>query len=84
MTDASEQTAAYAMQKLTEIFSKPDSRAHHRCCTDGPNELDIVFESIFDGKNLNSEYKLFVRRLYRLGLIPKIPREWETSESLNP
>ena len=42
-----------------------------------------MFESIVDeqfGYDPNSEYKRWVRRLYRLGLIPRIPREWELSE----
>ena len=54
-----------------------------RCCVDGPDEFDFLFESIVDeqfGYDPNSEYKRWVRRLYRLGLIPRIPREWELSE----
>jgi hypothetical protein len=74
-----------AMAKLTELFSDPNlpSKAQFRCSTEGPDEFDLLFESIFDehfGYDSNSEYKCWVRRLYRLGLIPRIPREWELSE----
>ena len=74
-----------AMAKLVELFSDPSlaSKAHFRCCVDGPDEFDLLFESIVDeqfGYDLHSEYKRWARRLYRLGLIPRIPREWELSE----
>ena len=74
-----------AMAKLTELFSDPNlpSKAQFRCSTEGPTEFDIWFESIIDeqfGYNSNSEYKRWVRRLDRLGLIPRIPSEWELSE----
>jgi hypothetical protein len=74
-----------AMAKLTELFSDPNlpSKAQFCCSTEGPTEFDIWFESIIDeqfGYDPNSEYKRWVRRLYRLGLIPRIPRDWELSE----
>jgi len=74
-----------AMRELKELFSDPKIRstASFRCCTDGPTEFDILFESIVDeqyGYDANSEYKRWVRRLYRLGLISTIPSEWATSE----
>ena len=74
-----------AMAELVELFSDPSvlSQARFRCCTEGPDELDVLFESILDeqfGYDPNSEYKRRVRRLYRLGLIPRIPSEWELSE----
>jgi hypothetical protein len=74
-----------AMAQLVELFSDPSlaSQAQFRCCVDGPDEFDFLFESIVDeqfGYDPNSEYKRWVRRLYRLGLIPRIPREWELSE----
>ena len=77
--------AAEAMAKLTELFSDPNlpSKARFRCGTEGPDEFDLLFESILDeqfGYDPDSEYKVWVRRLYRLGLIPRIPREWELSE----
>ena len=74
-----------AMRKLVELFSDPSlaSKARFRCGVEGPDEFDILFESIFDerfGYDPNSEYKCWVRSLYRLGLILRIPSEWQTSE----
>ena len=78
--------AAEAMAKLVELFSDPSvlSQARFRCCTGGPDEFDVFFESILDeqfGYNPNSEYKRRVRSLYRLGLILRIPSEWEAPET---
>ena len=78
--------AAEAMAKLVELFSDPSfaSKAHFRCCVDGPTEFEVLFESILDeqfGYNPNSEYKRRVRSLYRLGLILRIPSEWEAPET---
>jgi len=75
-----------AMAKLVELFSDPSlaSKAHFRCCVDGPTEFEVLFESILDerfGYNPNSEYKRWVRSLYRLGLILRIPSEWEAPET---
>jgi hypothetical protein len=69
-----------AMLKLVELFSDPAmvARAHFRCSTEGPTEFDVLFESIIDdqfGYEPNSEIKNWVRRLYGLGLIPRIPNE---------
>jgi len=77
--------ADQAMAKLVELFSDPSvlSQARFRCCTEGPDEFDLMFESILDeqfGYDPNSEYKRWVGRLYRLGLISTIPSEWATSE----
>jgi hypothetical protein len=77
--------AEEAMAKLAELFSDPSlsSNARLRCGVEGPTEFDILFESIIDeqfGYDSNSEYKRWVRRLYRLGLIPRIPREWGLPE----
>jgi hypothetical protein len=71
-----------AMRKLVELFSDPSlaSKTHFCCCIDGPTEFEIMIESIFDDED--SEYKRWVRRLYDLGLIPRIPREWEALEEL--
>jgi hypothetical protein len=71
-----------AMTALTELFSDPKIRrtASFRCCTEGPTEFDVLFESITDevfGYDPNSEYKSWVRRLYCLGLISNIPSAWE-------
>jgi hypothetical protein len=72
-----------AMRELVELFSDPAvmATAHFRCSTEGPTEFDVLFESILDeqfGYDENSEYKQWVRRLHRLGLIPTIPGEWAT------
>jgi hypothetical protein len=71
-----------AMAKLVELFSDPSlsSKARFRCSTEGPDEFDVLFESIIDdqfGYDPNSDYKSWVRRLYGLGLIPRIPSEWK-------
>jgi hypothetical protein len=76
-----------AMAKLVELFSDPSlaSKARFRCGVEGPDEFDLLFESIADdqfGYNPNSEYKRWVRSLYRLGLILRIPSEWEAPETL--
>ena len=75
-----------ALAKLTELFSDPNlpSKAQFRCGVEGPDEFDVLFESIIDeqfGYDPNSEYKNWVRRLYGLGLIPRIPSEWEALET---
>jgi hypothetical protein len=75
-----------AIAKLLELFSDPSlaSKAQFRCCVDGPTEFEVLFESMVDeqfGYNPNSEYKRWVRSLYRLGLILRIPREWEVPET---
>jgi len=75
-----------AMRELVELFSDPNlpSRARFQCGVEGPDEFDVLFESIVDerfGYNPNSEYKRWVRSLYRLGLNQKIPSEWEAPET---
>jgi len=39
-----------AMRGLKELFSDPkiQSTASFRCCTEGPTEFDVLFESIVD------------------------------------
>jgi hypothetical protein len=60
-----------ALKKLTELFIRAFSqKARFRCGTEGPDEFDLLFESIFDeqfGCDPNSEYMQWVRRLYRRG-----------------
>src|SRR5262252_7825773 len=78
--------AEAAMRELVELFSDPSlaSKARFRCGVEGPDEFDVLFESIIDeqfGYDPNSEYKNWVRRLYGLGLIPRIPSEWEALET---
>ena len=78
-----EEAADQALRELTKLLSDPNlpSKAHFRCCTEGPTEWDILFDSFCDEKfgfNPNSDYKCWVRRLYQRGLIPSIPAEWQT------
>ena len=75
-----------AMRELKELFSNPAvvSQARLCCSTEGPTEFDVMFESILDdqfGYDPNSEYKNWVRRLYGLGLISRIPCDWEAPET---
>ena len=74
--------ADQAMAKLVELFSDPSisSKAQFRCGIEGPTEIDVLFESIIDeqyGYDPNSEYKQWVRRLYKIGLISRLPDEWK-------
>jgi hypothetical protein len=76
-----------AMKELVELFSDPNlpSKARFRCSTEGPSEFDLLFESILDdqfGYDPNSEYKSWGRHLYCLGLISRIPSEWNENEML--
>jgi hypothetical protein len=71
-----------AMRKLVELFSDPAiaAHAHFRCSTEGPTEFDVLFESILDdqfGYDSKSKYKNWIRQLYDLGLISRIPSEWK-------
>ena len=71
-----------AMKKLVELFSNPSlpSKARLRFSVEGPDDFDVLFESIIDdqfGQDPNSEYKRWVRRLYQLGFIPRLPDEWK-------
>jgi hypothetical protein len=80
--------ADVAMKNLIELFSDPAiaAQARFRCSTEGPDDMDVLFESILDdqfGYDPNSEYKSWVRQLYRLGLISRIPSEWEAPEKPN-
>ena len=56
-----------AMRELVELFSDPAvvARAHFRCSTEGPTDIEVMFESILDdqfGYDPNSEYKNWIRR----------------------
>jgi hypothetical protein len=71
-----------AMRELKELFSDPAiaAQARFRCSTEGPDEMDVLFESILDdqfGYDPNSKYKSWVRHLYDLGLISRIPSQWK-------
>jgi hypothetical protein len=83
----SEDAANEAANALTRLFSSREiaNKAHFRCSIDGPTDSDVLFESVLDdvfGRDAGSDYKRWVRRLYRLGLIPKMPRKWKTSKHL--
>ena len=74
--------AVAAMKKLVELFSDPSlaSQARLRCSVEGPDDFDLLFETIIDdqfGHDPNSEYKQWVKRLYELGFIPRLPDEWK-------
>jgi hypothetical protein len=64
--------ANQAMAELVKLFSDPNlpSKPRLRCSVEGPDDFDILFESIIDdqfGHDPNSEYKRWFRRLYDLG-----------------
>jgi hypothetical protein len=84
-TEVSPQADA-AMKDLIELFSDPAiaAQARFRCSTEGPDDMEVLFESILDdqfGYDPNSEYKSWVRHLYDLGLISRIPREWKEAKT---
>jgi hypothetical protein len=71
-----------AMDQLKELFSDPSMpvpSADFRCNTEGPTEEEIMDETIFGEEN--SEYRRWIRHLYELGLISRIPSEWEAAET---
>ena len=73
-----ESEADQAMRALTQLFSTPEvkAKAHRRCGINGPTEFDVLFETVLDdvfGRDPNSDYKRWIRRLYRLGLISCMP-----------
>jgi len=82
-----ESAADEAMKALTRLFSsrKLASKAHFRCSIDGPTDLDVLFESALDdvfGRDPSNDYKRWVSRLFRLGLISRIPTEWLVPKDL--
>jgi hypothetical protein len=68
-----------AARKLVELFSDPSlaSKAHFRCSVEGPDEFDVMFESFMEEAFGDSEYKQWVKRLYDLGFIRRLPDEWK-------
>ncbi len=68
-----------AMAELMKIFSDPNlpSKVRFRCGVEGPDEFDVMFESIMEEQFGDSEYKQWVKRLYDLGLIARLPDEWK-------
>lgn len=74
--------AYQAVKGLAQLFSTPEvkAKAHYRCGIGGPTELNVIFEEALDhvfGRDLDSEYKRWVRRLYKLGLISHMPDDWK-------
>jgi hypothetical protein len=68
-----------AMAELVKIFSHPNlpTKPRFRCHVEGPDEFDVMFESIMEEQFGDSEYKEWVKRLYNLGLIARLPDEWK-------
>jgi len=68
-----------AMAELVKIFSDPNlpTKPRFRCGVEGPDEFDVMFESIMEEQFGDSEHKQWVRRLYELGLISGLPEEWK-------
>jgi hypothetical protein len=63
-----------AIKALAELFSSPRVRAHahFRYRIGGPTEVEKAFDSACEevfGHDCDKEYKRWVRRLRRLGLI---------------
>jgi hypothetical protein len=68
-----------AMVELVKIFSDPNlpTKPRFRCGVEGPDEFAVMFESIMEEQFGDSEYKDWVRRLYDLGFIRRLPDEWK-------
>jgi hypothetical protein len=68
-----------AMRELVKIFSDPNLPTKPRfcCCIEGPDEFDFMFESIMEEQFGDSEYREWVKRLYDLGLIARLPDAWK-------
>jgi hypothetical protein len=71
--------AEEACAELVRIFSDPNLpfKPRFRCSVEGPDEFDVMFESIMEEQFGDSEYKQWVKRLYDLGFIPRLPGEWK-------
>jgi hypothetical protein len=68
-----------AMAELVKIFSDPNlpTKPRFRCSVEGPDEFDVTFESFMEEAFGDSEYKQWVKRLYDLGFIRRLPDEWK-------
>jgi hypothetical protein len=66
-----------AMAELVKIFSDSNlpTKPRFQCGVEGPDEFDVMFESIMEEQFGDSEYKQWVKRLYNLGLIARLPDE---------
>jgi hypothetical protein len=89
MADHKESDADQAMRALTQLFSTPEvkAKAHLRCSINGPTEFDVLFESVLDdlfGRDPNSDYKCWIRRLYKDGLISNMPDDWKGKDPEAP
>jgi hypothetical protein len=71
--------AEEACAELVRIFSDPNLpfKPRFRCSIEGPDEFDVMFESIMEEQFGDSEYKQWVKRLYDLGFIRRLPDEWK-------
>jgi hypothetical protein len=81
-TSNEKREADQAMNALALLFSSPEvkAKAHHRCGISGPTEVEVVIEAALDdvfGRDPNSEYKRWIRRLYKLGIISHMPDDWK-------
>jgi hypothetical protein len=80
-----ESAADEAMKALTQLFSSGElsAKVHFHSGLDSPTVFDMFFESMRDdlfGPDPNSDYKCWVKRLYRLGLISAMPSEWKVAK----
>jgi hypothetical protein len=68
-----------AMAELVKIFSDPNlpTKPRFRCGVEGPDEFDVMFGSIMEEQFGDSEYKDWVRRLYDLSFIRRLPDDWK-------
>ena len=74
-------------KRLRGHFLRPNlaTKTHFRCSFNDPTDLDILFYSVPDeefGRDSNSVYKCWVRKLYRLGFISMMPNEWTAPEDV--
>jgi hypothetical protein len=71
--------AEEACAELVKMFSDPNlpTKPRFQCGVEGPDEFDVMFESIMEEQFGDSEYKQWVKRLHDLGLIARLPDEWK-------
>jgi hypothetical protein len=79
-------TLDQAMKALEQLFSAPEveAKARWRCGINGPTEFDVLFEAVLDdlfGREPNSDYKRWTRRLYRRGVTSSIPDDWKVQNT---
>ena len=81
-SESAASAADEAMTALTRLFSsgRVFTNAYFRCSIDGPTEFDLFYDSMRSEPfacNLPTDYKIWIMRLYRLGLISAVPNEWK-------